>query len=189
MLLQEGLGVRIEGDGTYSRLTVGGSSAVNSGTYRIVAKNDIGEDSAEFKVIVKGKLSFVGPSKVSHRDLNNVNCIVDRPSAPRNVRVTAVSPNSVTLTWDEPEQDGGSPITGYIVEKAESSRRSYINAGTCDTLTFTVEKLYEGTEYLFRVSAENAIGTSEPTGLAEPVTAKHPFGMISFLTNLVMHVS
>ena len=35
--------------------------------------------------------------------------------------------------------------------------------------------LDEGTQYEFRVMAENALGQSEPLATTEPVTAKWPF--------------
>ena len=46
----------VEGDGTFSRLTVKGSGSKDSGTYRVTAENEVGSDSAEFQVVVQGKL-------------------------------------------------------------------------------------------------------------------------------------
>ena len=93
----------------------------------------------------------------------------------------------VSLQWGVPEKDGDSPITGYVIEKADAGRKNF--AGVCtvdaDTLTGKVTKLFEGNEYLFRVCAENAIGIGEPVQLAEPVVAKLPFGMYAlYLLNL-----
>jgi len=107
-------------------------------------------------------------------------CFIDKPSAPKNLRVTAVSKDSVSLAWDEPDQDGGSPIKRYVVEKADVKRNVFSDAGdtTADTKQFKVTKLLEGNDYMLRVSAENEIGQGKPASLAEPVTAKLPFGMI-----------
>ena len=37
-------------------------------------------------------------------------------------------------------------------------------------------RLVEGNKYYFRAFAENAIGMSGPAEMAEPITAKLPFG-------------
>ena len=42
-----------------------------------------------------------------------------------------------------------------------------------------IGKLFEGTEYMFRVAAENAIGLGEYTQLKKSVTAKLPFCKLS----------
>ena len=85
------------------------------------------------------------------------------------------------LKWDIPEDDGGSEITGYIVEKKDVTKNrswSEVNSPT-EELTFVVPKLLEGNQYLFRVSAQNMYGTSDPVELAEPVTAKNPYSKFS----------
>jgi titin len=84
----------------------------------------------------------------------------------------------VSLAWDVPESDGGSPIKRYVIEKADTKKGNFIEAGETEsgTLQFKVTKLFEGTEYQFQVSAENSVGRGKPAVLSEPVTAKLPFG-------------
>lgn len=89
------------------------------------------------------------------------------------------------MSWEAPEQDGGSPITRYIIEKADAKRAVFSGVGETDSLKFKATKLYEGSQYLFRVIAENAIGQSEPVVLKEPVTAKLPFGGFLYGFNAV----
>jgi hypothetical protein len=75
------------------------------------------------------------------------------PGAPRNV--TGVPANrAVTVTWQAPASDGGSPITRYTA-------RSSPGGLTCTTTgrrTCTVSGLTNGTRYTFRVQARNAAG-------------------------------
>ena len=75
------------------------------------------------------------------------------------------------ITWAVPEDDGGAPITQYIVEKRDVKKKTWTEAAKvpADTLACTVQKLMEGQEYLFRVSAKNEYGVSDPATLGEPV--------------------
>lgn len=41
----------------------------------------------------------------------------DKPSPPINLTVADVTSETAILNWNEPEDDGGSPITGYRIEK------------------------------------------------------------------------
>lgn len=101
-----------------------------------------------------------------------------KPSTPKNLRVKEVNKDYVILTWEAPDSDGGSPITGYSVEKKDVTKKSFIKAETVDGSTFEtkVSKLVEGKEYEFLLYAENAIGVSSPAKLGEPVKARLPFG-------------
>lgn len=102
--------------------------------------------------------------------------IAGKPSAPLNLRVVEVSRDFAVLSWDVPETDGGAPITSYTIEKRDMSKDTFITVSSTDQLTFKVKRLFEGGQYLFRVAAENKIGIGEYTQLANPVTAKLPFG-------------
>lgn len=50
--------------------------------------------------------------------------MLDVPTDPRGpLRVDDVTKDSAVLSWKEPEDDGGSPVTGYVVEKQEDGGR------------------------------------------------------------------
>ena len=85
----------------------------------------------------------------------------------------------ITIAWDTPKSDGGSPITGFVVEKRDASRQMWIKAGTVrpDITTFKIGNLFEGVDYHFRVFAENKAGLSVTAVETEKsITAKMPFG-------------
>lgn len=48
------------------------------------------------------------------------------PSAPKDLKVAEVTRKHVHLMWEAPDHDGGSPITGYQVEKREVSRKTWV---------------------------------------------------------------
>ena len=70
----------------------------------------------------------------------------------------------VTLTWDAPEDDGGSVITDY--EYRINGRNPWISIGSTN-ITHTVTGLDNGTEYVFEVRAVNRIGKSFSSNRAE----------------------
>lgn len=41
----------------------------------------------------------------------------DKPSPPLDLSACDITSESATLNWSKPEDDGGSPITGYRIEK------------------------------------------------------------------------
>ena len=51
--------------------------------------------------------------------------------------------------------------------------------GTVPDLTFISDKLVEGSSYIYRVSAVNKFGASEPTELSEPVIPKSQYSELS----------
>jgi len=50
------------------------------------------------------------------------NCqFLDEPGKPGNLEVTDWDKNFVDLKWIPPKEDGGSPITGYLIEVKDKS--------------------------------------------------------------------
>jgi hypothetical protein len=83
----------------------------------------------------------------------------------------------MVLTWKVPESDGGSPITGYIIERslATSLRWLRINKQLVPELTYKATELVEDNEYVFRVIAENKVGQGEASEPTKPVLARDPW--------------
>lgn len=81
-----------------------------------------------------------------------------RPLGP--LLLNDLTDKTVTLAWQPPESDGGTPLTAYIIESRPSAISSWTAIGKVkgDTLTYIAEDLREGTEYHFRVSAVNIEG-------------------------------
>lgn len=103
--------------------------------------------------------------------------LTDEPDAPGKPQITDWDKDHVDLQWPAPKNDGGSPISGYIVQKKEKGSPYWVNAvhvpaGQTST---TVPDLTEGQEYEFRVIAVNAAGQSEPSEPSDLVTAKPRF--------------
>lgn len=102
------------------------------------------------------------------------------------MEVTNISKVDADLKWLEPSSDGGSPITNYVVEKRDVRRKAWQTVDTTiKELKYTVTALNEGSLYVFRVAAENAVGTSEFCELEDAVLAKDTFS--KFITTFIPH--
>ena len=100
--------------------------------------------------------------------------VPDRPEGP--VEYSEITKDSVTLSWQPPSKDGGSPLTGYVIEKRDARRTQWVKADSVDkdTTSFTASKLLEDNEYVFRVIAVNAEGESEPLESKDVAKPKQP---------------
>ena len=103
------------------------------------------------------------------------------PGPPRNLTVTTGNA-SASLSWNAPEDNGGSAITEYNVISDPSDGTIIINSVE---RTATVTNLTNGTHYTYRVTATNAGGTDISGTSAESgsVTVT-PFTVPSFPTNV-----
>lgn len=102
--------------------------------------------------------------------------VPDPPSAPQWLEVTNITKVNADLKWQAPSSDGGSPITNYVVEKRDVRRKAWQSVDTTvKELKYTVTPLNEGSLYVFRVAAENAIGMGEFCELEDAVLAKDTF--------------
>ncbi|OJT19624.1 hypothetical protein BO221_35245 [Archangium sp. Cb G35] len=77
------------------------------------------------------------------------------PAQPGAVSVTA-GIRSATVTWEAPAEDGGAPLTGYVVEASPSGARVTVDAAT---RTATVPGLSSTQAHTLRVSATNILGS------------------------------
>ena len=92
----------------------------------------------------------------------------DPPGKPLNMRFTDVSQSQVTFTWEAPEDDGGSPVTGY--EYMYYAPCGSDAAATCESAVkstrgtrATVSGLTVPGSYQFVVRAVNAVGPGDWT--------------------------
>lgn len=104
--------------------------------------------------------------------------IPETPGAPSKPRITQVDSTRMTLAWSPPDSDGRSPITNYVLERKDkfSTRWMRVTRDRISETEFTVVDLIEGTEYEFRVSAENKAGVGPPSDVSESRVAKSPYG-------------
>jgi titin len=84
------------------------------------------------------------------------------PGPPMSLLVE-VRDDTVVLTWQAPESDGGSPITGYTVFRGISGEDLVDIAVLGVVLTYTDEEVEQGTTYSYRVVAKNVVGHGEVT--------------------------
>ncbi|MEU1163740.1 carbohydrate-binding protein, partial [Streptomyces sp. NPDC005921] len=87
------------------------------------------------------------------------------PAAPDAVSATS-SGTGVTVAWSAPEDDGGSPVTGYEIALGDGHQVEVHDPGSRST-TFT--RLPPGRSYSARVRAVNAVGRSAPSASTAPV--------------------
>lgn len=96
--------------------------------------------------------------------------MIDVPGPPSNCRVKDSTNTSVTLAWNRPAYNGGSPVTGYLVESVvlekaddqiEDCESWRILASDVINTSFEVKKLSGDKFYLLRVSAINKGGVGE----------------------------
>uniref|UniRef100_A0A3B3Q8S2 Titin n=1 Tax=Paramormyrops kingsleyae TaxID=1676925 RepID=A0A3B3Q8S2_9TELE len=96
------------------------------------------------------------------------------PAPPKRLDITDTTDSSATLTWLKPEHDGGSRITGYIVETKIKGSDKWVIGGHAKSLTMVVDGLTENAEYEFRVKAKNDAGISDAREAFSSVIIKEP---------------
>src|SRR5690348_7992784 len=94
------------------------------------------------------------------------------PSSPTGLTATAYSSTEVFLNWSTPVMNGGSPITGYEIERNDGNGFNVIQ----NTLTLTYQDtgLTPNKQYSYRVSAINSAGTSDPSNISYATTMPTP---------------
>ena len=95
----------------------------------------------------------------------NLYCLLVAAGPPSSPNVDKITKNSVALSWAKPNNDGGSKLSGYIVEKKKKGEEDWMECASvpASQQAATVTGLPEGQEFQFRIRAENALGPGEPS--------------------------
>jgi Fibronectin type III domain len=158
----------------------------NSLFFNIVGAGTYGPLVGNFQLIVEGTAStgnmYIGANRVVNggpirKAYVGASQIWQGPPIPLvptgPVMGTPVLGNAqVSLVWSPPASDGGSTLTGYLVEKSPNGTSTWTTVTTtaATARATTATGLTNGTIQYFRVSAINAIGT----GAASNVVSATP---------------
>lgn len=127
-----------------------------------------------------GNFTLILENKHGKISINVKVKVIDRPDPIRNPVVKDMNATQVFIGWNQPEFDGGSEITGYVIEKREGYKKMWQKAGTTKNLEFLIDRLVEGNSYSVRIFAENEVGLSEEVELPSVIVPKSQF--CKFLT-------
>lgn len=105
---------------------------------------------------------------------SNFLSLTDTPAPPSMPRITDTTKHSISMTWTRPMYDGGSDVTGYVIEILEEGSEQWYRATAkaLKTNEYVAAGLAANKKYRFRVAAVNSNGTgefSEPSAEAEPL--------------------
>src|SRR5205814_188782 len=95
------------------------------------------------------------------------------PSAPQNLAATGGNAQ-VTLTWQAPASNGGSPITNYKINRGTSSNGETLLATIGNVLTYTDTSVTNGVTYYYQVSAVNGAGEGPRSNEASATPSPPP---------------
>ena len=99
-----------------------------------------------------------------------------KPSKPEGpLEVSDITKNGCKLKWKKPEDDGGSPVEYYEIEKLDPHTGQWIPCGKSIEPEANITGLQEGKPYKFRVRAVNKEGESEELETDHSIIAKNPF--------------
>ena len=97
---------------------------------------------------------------------------ITAPGAPRGLNATAIGNTRINLSWNGPDSDGGSPITGYKIEVSSNGNSwttRVANTGSANR-TYSHTGLSTGDTRHYRVSAINSSGTGPHSNVARAST-------------------
>ena len=103
----------------------------------------------------------------------------DAPEAPRSLEIVDVSRTGIVLQWEIPRHDGGAPVTGYVLERAQAYSNRFLRLAhllSAGETTHGDVNVHDGYEYEYRVCAENEAGEGPFSNVVGPIAARDRFG-------------
>ncbi|XP_045437610.1 myomesin-2-like, partial [Pipistrellus kuhlii] len=166
------------GSGSWQR--VNAQTAVRSPRYAVF---DLAEGKPYvFRVLSANKHGLSDPSEITPPIQAQETTVT--PSAPGRVLVSRDTKTSVVVEWDRPKHH--EDLLGYYVDccVAGSNVWEPCNHKPIGYNRFVVHGLTTGEQYIFRVKAVNAVGTSENSQESDPIKVQaaltvpsHPVGI------------
>lgn len=112
------------------------------------------------------------------------------PSPPRNL-IAKGGDRYINISWDEPENNGGLEITGYIFERKQDSNKLSLSISG-NTHEYHDVDIINGLTYQYRILAVTRIGRSSFTGFVEAVALgkpSEPLGLTSHMGRYFSEIS
>ncbi len=135
-----------------------GLSAGTTRHYRVFARNSVGESTSASAVATA--TTAAAPTLTT-------------PAAPTGLRAEAEGPETISLSWNAPTNNGGAAITGYQIEVSPNGTSNWddLVANTGSTTTGYVHRgLDAGTTRHYRVYARNSQGTGDASNVDDATT-------------------
>lgn len=99
--------------------------------------------------------------------------------------LSAVAGDSqITLTWNPPADDGGSPITNYRIYRGTSPGTEVLLSELGNVLSYIDSGLTDGQTYYYKVSAVTNVGEGPKSNEASATPTTHPGAPTGFLAVL-----
>ena len=149
-----------EGSVEFSALIGLGSSPVVGGVATV--KINVPGYAGMVTVVATYTATNIPPGGVARAEATKEVLVASVPGAPTGVSAVAGDAQA-RVSWTAPESDGGSPVTGYVVQQSLDAGASWTAAAgspvTGSTTSMVVKSLANGVRVAFRVAAVNARGT------------------------------
>ena len=143
-----------------------GTATLNIGMYTFPLAGTINIYDSSNSVIASSSASIFGGDVFSVTSSSGTPTV---PGSPTGLTATSISTSQINLSWTAPANNGGSAITGYMIERSTDSGTTWSviqsNTGSTST-TYSDTGLSSSTTYTYRVSAINGIGSSTPSNTA-----------------------
>lgn len=139
--------------------------------YQKVDLDGVGEDiSMAMDSLGRAHISYYDPVSQDLRYATSITV----PSAPLNLTAD-VDTGSVTLSWDMPINEGGAPITHFLIYRGSTAESLSVYAdvdGATDS--FVDNGLENGVTWIYRVKAGNSEGYSVYSNLVSATPCTYP---------------
>jgi len=127
------------------------------------------ENGMEFFYIVKA-VNIAGAGSASY-EVSAIPAAV--PSAPQELQASA-DPSNIIITWTAPTDDGGSPVSGYMVYRGEEASGEELLATIGAVTSYQDDTAQVGQEYWYYVRAVNALGEGPASNEATTIIRLAP---------------